>query len=146
VPAQPSPSQPHETRHRCSDALQAAVLIIDDEQPVRETLAEVLSIHGYRVIMASSVEEAEEIKQRVGVEAIQLVISDIHLTPVSQARAGYALAQRWRAMHPALPFILMSGDTTNQDLPDIRTGALRFLLKPFSMEALLDAVREALAG
>jgi DNA-binding NtrC family response regulator len=120
------------------------VLLVDDEEPVRETLAEALRIYGYRVSTAASAQEAEALKQRLGVEGIQLVITDINLTPIPQARAGYVLAQRWRALHPELPFILMSGDPNNLDLPDIRAGTLRFLLKPFRIEVLLDTVREAL--
>jgi DNA-binding NtrC family response regulator len=130
--------------NRGDDIPQATVLIVDDEEAVRETLSEALSFHGYRVISAATDQEAEEIKQRLGVGAIQLVVADIHLTREPQARAGYALAQRWRALHPELPFILMSGDSSNQDLPDIRAGVVRFLVKPFSMTVFLDAVREAL--
>jgi DNA-binding NtrC family response regulator len=113
---------------------------------VRETLTEVLEIHGYRVITAASVEEAEEAKQRLVVEEIQLVIADVHLTPTPQARAGYALAQRWRAMHPRLPFILMSGDSSNEELPDVRAGAMRFLLKPFAINVFIETVRQAIGS
>jgi DNA-binding NtrC family response regulator len=118
--------------------------VVDDEQPVRETLVELLSIHGYRAITAASVENAEEAKQELDIEGIHLVIADIHLTPGSQVRAGYALAQRWRAMHPRLPIILISGDPSNQDLPDVQAGAMQFLLKPFRMEVFLEVIREAL--
>jgi DNA-binding NtrC family response regulator len=111
---------------------------------VRETLVEVLSLQGYRVITAASVEQAEEAKTRLGVDGIQLVITDVHLSPAGQARAGYALAQSWRATQPELPIILISGDPTSEDLPEVRDGSLRFLLKPFPMETLLDAVRGAL--
>ncbi len=129
---------------RGDDVPQATVLIVDDEAAVRETLAEALSFHGYRVLTAATVQEAEDIKERVGVGAIHVVVADIHLTPGPQARAGYALAQRWRATHPELPFILMSGDSSNQDLPDIRSGAVRFLVKPFRIAIFVDAVRDAL--
>ena len=122
---------------------QITVLVVDDEQPVRETLVELLSIYGYRAITAASAEDAEEARQQLD-EGIHLVIADIHLTPGSQPRAGYALAQRWRAMHPGLPIILISGDPSNQDLPDVQAGAMRFLLKPFRMEVFLEVIREAL--
>ena len=130
--------------NRRDDVHQATVLIVDDEEAVRETLSEALSFHGYQILTAATVQEAEDIKQRLGVGAIQVVVADIHLTPGPQARAGYALAQRWRALHPQLPFILMSGDSSNQDLPDIRSGAVRFLVKPFRIALFLDAVRDAL--
>jgi DNA-binding NtrC family response regulator len=107
-------------------------------------LVELLSIHGYRVITAASVGDAEEAKQQLGVEGLHLVITDIHLTPGRQIRAGYALAQRWRAEQPGLPIILVSGDPSNQELPEVRDGSLRFVLKPFRMEVFLEAVREAL--
>jgi DNA-binding NtrC family response regulator len=125
-------------------ASQATVLVVDDEASVRQTIAEVLSLSNYAIIPAASVQEAEEVMQRLGEAGIHLVIVDVHLTSQPQARAGYALAQRWRAMHPGLPVILISGDSRNQDLPDVHSGAMHFLLKPFRMEVLLEAVREAL--
>jgi DNA-binding NtrC family response regulator len=112
--------------------------------PVREALVEVLSTQGYRVLTATSTDEAEATKAQLGVEGIQLLITDVNLLPARQIRAGYALAQRWRVMHPALPIILISGDPGNEDLPEVRDGLLGFLLKPFRMNALLDAVRSAL--
>jgi CheY-like chemotaxis protein len=123
---------------------QPMVLVTDDEEPVRETLVEVLSISGYRVVTAGSVGDAEEAKQQLGVAGIHLVITDIHLTPGRQIRAGYALAQRWRAEQPGLLIILVSGDPSNQELPEVRDGSLRFVLKPFRMEIFPEVVREAL--
>jgi CheY-like chemotaxis protein len=145
-PVPPRRSQPREARRRRGHRPQVTILVVDDAEPVRETLVEALSIQGYGVITAASVEEAEAAKQRLGVEAIHLVIADIHLTPGPQTRAGYALAQRWRAQHPELPVILISGDPSNQDLPEIRAGVLRFLLKPFALDVLLATVQEALRG
>jgi CheY-like chemotaxis protein len=141
-----SPRRPQQRRaqRRRGRRSQITVLVVDDEEPVRETLVEVLSIHGYRVITAASVGEAEDAKQQLGIEGLHLVITDIHLTPGHQVRAGYALAQRWRAEHPGLPVILISGDPSNQDLPEVRDGSFRFLLKPFQMETFLQVVREAL--
>src|SRR5882724_1319347 len=93
-------SPPREARSRRDHRSQTTVLVIDDEEPVRETLVELLSIHGYRTITAASVGEAEEAKQQPGVAGIHLDIADIHLTPGRQIRVGYALAQRWCAQHP----------------------------------------------
>jgi CheY-like chemotaxis protein len=144
VPVSRRRSQPRAARRRRGRRVQPTILVVDDEEPVREALVEMLSIQGYRVITAASVGDAEEAKQRLGVEGIHLVITDVHLTPGRQLRAGYALAQRWRMEQPRLPIILMSGDPSNQDVPEVRDGSLRFLLKPFRMEVFLEVVREAL--
>jgi DNA-binding NtrC family response regulator len=120
------------------------VLIVDDEMGVREILREALSFYGYRIITATTVQEAENALQSLGVAEINLVITDINLTPAQNAHEGYALYQRWSALYPALRFILISGDPDNQELPDVRSGAVRFLAKPFEIDVLREVVRERL--
>jgi two-component system, cell cycle sensor histidine kinase and response regulator CckA len=112
---------------------------------VRETLVEVLTMQGYRVLTAASVEQAEATRTRLSTRGIHLLITDVNLLPAAQARPGYALAQRWHAMHPELPIILMSGDPSNEDLPEVRDGSLGFLLKPFRIDVLIEAVQRALS-
>jgi DNA-binding NtrC family response regulator len=121
------------------------VLIVEDMVEVRETLYEGLSFHSYRVIPAATVQEAEEALQCLRVAEIDLVIADINLTGDPRAREGYALYQRWSAQYPALRFILISGDSRNQELPAIRAGVVRLLVKPFGIDTLLEVVREQLA-
>jgi DNA-binding NtrC family response regulator len=125
-------------------ATHKTVLIVEDERGVRDLLREALSFCGYRVITAATVQEAERALQTLGVAETNLVIADVNLTPVRDAHEGYALYQRWSALYPALRFILMSGDHANQELPAIRSGAVRFLAKPFEIDALFDVVREVL--
>jgi DNA-binding NtrC family response regulator len=120
------------------------VLIVENEAGVREILHEALSFFGYRVITAATAEEAEKTLQSLGVAETNLVITDINLTAAYDAQEGYALYQRWSALYPGLHFILISGDANNEALPDIRSGAVRFLAKPFEIDALLEAVEEAL--
>ena len=105
---------------------------------------EVLSTQGYRVLTAANVEQAEATKTQLGLAGIQLLITDVNLLPATQVRAGYALAQRWLALHPELPIILISGDPSNEDLPEVRDGLLGFLLKPFRMNTLIEVVQRAL--
>jgi DNA-binding NtrC family response regulator len=120
------------------------VLIVDDEMGVLEILHEALSFYGYRIITATTVQEAENALQSLGVAETNLVILDINLTPAQNAQEGYALYQRWSALYPALRFILISGDPHTQELPDIRSGAVRFLAKPFEIDVLFEVVREVL--
>ena len=123
---------------------QNAVLVVDDEIGVRETLDQGLSLHGYRVVTAATVQEAEKALQRLGAAQIDLVITDINLTPAYNAQEGYVLYQRWSALYPTLRFILISGNPNSQELPHIRAGAVRFLAKPFGIDALIEVVREVL--
>jgi DNA-binding NtrC family response regulator len=113
---------------------------------VRETLVELLTMRGYRVVTAESVEQAEATRTRLGSGGIQLLITDVNLMPAAQARAGYAMALHWRAMYPDLPILLISGDPSTAELPEVRAGSFGFLPKPFLMDALLEAVRRALGG
>ena len=122
----------------------ATILVIDDLEGIRDSLAEVLRLRGYEVLTAATEAEAEAVRQRVGLEGLALVITNIRLTRAPQAREGYALLQRWRPLAPHLPFVLISGEPVHQDLPEVRAGAVRLLVKPFPLEALLAVTREAL--
>jgi len=144
VPVLPPRSQRRRGQRRRGRGAQVTIFVVDDEAPVRESLVEVLTMQGYRVITAASVEQAEATRTRLSIGGIHLLITDVNLLPSAQARPGYALAQRWHAMHPELPIILMSGDPSNEDLPEVRDGSLPFLLKPFRMDVLIEAVQRAL--
>src|SRR5688572_29911181 len=119
---------------------QAIILVIDDDQTIQSLLHEALNLRGYQVTTVGTVQEAEDILQQFGAAALGLVITDIQLTANRQAREGYVLYQRWRASYPTLPFLLISGDPSNQTLPAIRTGAVHFMTKPFTMSELLETV------
>ena len=123
----------------------ATILIVEDDTGVRETLVEILRPWGYLVCTAATVAEAEAALRQLGAEGVQLVITDVQLTPDARAHEGYELYQRWTALHPRLPFLLMSGDPRYRDLPAVQAGAVRWLTKPFSPAALLDIIRAALA-
>jgi DNA-binding NtrC family response regulator len=123
---------------------QAIVLIVEDEAGVREFLADALRLQGYQPIPVGTVSEARAARQRFGPGGIDLMIANINLTPDPAARQGYALARRWRAQEPTLPVILISGDPSLEELPEVRDGAMRFLAKPLALDTLLQAVGEAL--
>jgi len=125
-------------------ARQATILLVEDEESVRLALHSFLRRRGYEVIGAGTVEEAEQCITDRGNENIAVIVSDINLHPDSTGREGYKFFQRWTAEYPDLPFILMSGDHTVWDLPAVRSGAVRVLVKPFNVYDLLAAVRSAL--
>jgi DNA-binding NtrC family response regulator len=133
--------QTHQQRGLPSPAL---VLVVDDDETLRELLEKALTIAGYQVLTTASVLEAEMVKQCYSAADLGLVISDIHLTATSRAWEGYELYQRWIAVEPTLPFLLISGDPCSRILPAIQTGAVRFLDKPFSVQTFLSTVQTLL--
>jgi DNA-binding NtrC family response regulator len=122
----------------------ATVLVIDDLESLREGLAEILRLEGYEVLMAASVSEAEAVRERVGLEGLDVVITNFRLTRHLHAREGADLIRRWHAVAPRLPFILMSGDLQPHDVADLPSEGVWYLAKPFSTEVFLATIQEAL--
>lgn len=117
------------------------VLVVDDQQDIRDLLATVLSDHGYRTLLAVDGEDAVEIfKQQA--ENIAVVITDLTMPHIE----GDSLADLLRQYRADLPILFMSG--LNESAA--RHGAMLaktkhpFLLKPFRPIALLDAIHQLL--
>ena len=125
-------------------AERATILLVEDEECVRLPLLYFLQTHGYEVVAVGTVEEAEQCITERGSENISAIVSDINLHPDSRELEGYAFFQRWSAEHLDLPFILISGDHSIWDLPDVRSEAVYFLAKPFDVYDLLAALRSVL--
>ena len=139
--------QGHAERRGGSDAgsSRPTILVVDDNPAVRQLLREALHLHGYHVIDAAAAQQADELLQRLGPDPIALVITDIHLTDDPAGQEGYDLYQRWVAARPTLHFLLISGDPGSRALQAVRSGAVRFLIKPFTIDELFGVVR-ALIG
>jgi two-component system, NtrC family, nitrogen regulation response regulator NtrX len=120
------------------------VLVIDDLEDLREVLSEILSHEGYRVLTASSIREAEAVRERVGLAALGVVITNLRLTRHPDAREGADLIQRWHAVEPTLPFILISGDLHPHDMANLPVKVVWYLAKPFETQVFLDTIQEAL--
>lgn len=117
------------------------VLIVEDEDSLRETLCRYLTHVGYDVIAASSGYEAIE----VGFDAKpDVLIADWMLKDCIH---GLHVSEVFHALHPKLNTILITGFPSRDLLEESdRCGISRLLEKPFGLEELQDAVRFALAG
>jgi len=116
------------------------VLLIEDAEPLRDMVQEILEADGYRVIAAEHAERGIEVaSSHAG--PIALVITDV----VMPGMSGPAAAERLRALRPEIRVLFMSGYT---DAAIGRQGVLdretHFIQKPFSADALLRKVREVL--
>jgi DNA-binding NtrC family response regulator len=121
------------------------VLVIDDLGGVRDSLADLLRHHGYQVLTAGSGAEAEAVRARQGLDRLDVVITNLRLTRLPHAREGADLIQRWHELAPRLPFILISADLRPHELPDLPTGMVWYVAKPFTIAEILATVQEALS-
>jgi len=114
---------------------------VEDEASVRAIAREMLVASGYTVLEAATGPEALAVAQRAK-QPIDLVITDVVLPGMS----GGELADRLRAARPALRVLFTSG---HSDEAIGRHGVSRtdraFLQKPFTYEAFVAKVREALS-
>ncbi|MGL4461747.1 MAG: response regulator [Planctomycetia bacterium] len=116
------------------------VLLVEDEPMVMEMTAFVLQQNGYEVLTASNGMEAIAVVERWA-RPIELLLTDLVLPRMS----GRELAARLNQLKPDLKVLFMSGYTEVEVLQKgLEAGAVDFLAKPFSLEALTLKVREIL--
>ena len=115
------------------------ILLVEDEEAVREAAAEYLTLRGYTVMQAENGIAALQIAQRFQ-GGIDLVISDV----VMPGMGGPELASRLRPLRPQTRVLYVSGYTEATALQ--RNGApdFDFLQKPFTLNALGRKARELL--
>ncbi len=115
------------------------VLLVEDEEAVREGITALLEIMGYEVMALSSGEQALGLPDQ---PAPSLVLCDATLTGMSGTTLRDSLHLRW----PAVPFVLMSGHLEGALRSRTGEGGCYFLQKPFEMDDLANRLDEALAG
>jgi len=117
------------------------ILLVEDEQGVRNLAALVLQNAGYKIHVCSGAEEAKAVfaKER---DRIDLLFSDIVLI----GQNGIDLALDLRKQKPTLPCLLCSG-YANETVPweSLQKEGFHFLPKPYPVAKLMAAVAEALA-
>jgi len=116
------------------------ILLVEDEAMVRAVAERALARQGYTVVTATNGEEGLEILE-AGRERIDLVISDV----VMPTMDGPTMARAAREKRPDLPIIFMSGYAEEQLRKSIDLDNIGFLPKPFSVQQIGQAAREALA-
>jgi len=116
------------------------ILMAEDNPMLREFISRMLRDNGYRVLEATSGEEAIQIAQKTP-DTIHLLLTDI----VMPQKNGKEAAEAIQAKRPAIKLIFMSGYTDNVAI--IRndlTPTAPFLQKPFTARDLLVAIRQVL--
>jgi diguanylate cyclase (GGDEF)-like protein len=114
------------------------ILVVDDEEPVRSTVTELLRYLGFGAQPAASGEEAVEKLKR---EAYTFLLTDIRMPGMD----GIELIRRVKKEIPDLCCIAMTGYTQNYTYVDvINAGASDFIKKPVAIEELEAKIRRTI--
>src|SRR5579864_7359933 len=115
------------------------ILVVDDEEPIREVVTSMLGSAGYKCQQAGSGKEALAILDSGG--QFELILSDLMMAELD----GIGLLERTKERYPDMPVVMVTAvHDISVALAAIRNGAYDYLLKPFEREQLLATVSRAL--
>ncbi len=115
----------------------AEILIVDDDDVIRETLCELLS----QDHTCQAADTAEEALAKLESQPFDVVLTDVSMPGLS----GLDLMNRVVQLYPGTPVIVISGLSDEEQAQNlIGRGAFDYLLKPFRLEMVEDSVKRAL--
>jgi putative nucleotidyltransferase with HDIG domain len=115
------------------------ILVVDDEEAIREIVASMLTSAGYSCQQAGSGMEALGVLNSN--ETFELMLSDLMMADLD----GIGLLERTKEKYPDMPVVMVTAvHDISVALQALRNGAYDYLLKPFEREQLLATVSRAL--
>jgi DNA-binding NtrC family response regulator len=115
-----------------------SILVIDDEENLRHTLALILERHGYSVNTAADVQQARECMQA---NSFNLVFLDLKMP----GENGLNLLPELHRGYPGMPVLVLTAhDKLDAALEAIQGGARDYLLKPVDPTVIIQRVKEVL--
>jgi len=115
------------------------ILLIEDNQAIRESAAELLSLDGYDVLEAASGESA---LQMIQTQNPDLIICDI----VMSGMDGYDVYAYLKKTNNAVPFIFSTAKAEKRDRQKaMDMGVIHYLAKPFDENELISCIEECLS-
>lgn len=116
------------------------ILTIDDEENIRNGLADNFELEGYEVKQAASGKEGLQLIEKGDID---LVITDLRMDGIS----GQEVVNQVTSKYPGLPIIVLTGHGSIEDATSaIKMGAYDFLTKPLDLTHLNKIVKNALQG
>jgi nitrogen-specific signal transduction histidine kinase len=116
------------------------ILLVDDEKDVRETVRDLLTGLGYKVLEAQTPEKALELYIQ-NMDAIALIILDMVMPKMS----GVEVFDKIRQVNPTAKILLFSGYSLNEQAERImQKGCNGFIQKPVNLVQLSNKIREVL--
>jgi DNA-binding response OmpR family regulator len=128
----------YQSDQSCSDAFKSRILIVDDEEYVRNFLKDALEVHPYSIKLAVDANDAMEILKE---NEFELILSDINLPGMS----GLELLSFCKTTYKTTEVILITGDPElDGAVESIKHGAFDYLSKPILPAKLYERVAAAL--
>jgi two-component system response regulator MprA len=114
-----------------------AILVVDDDQAVRDSLRRALALQGYEVELAADGEEAL-FKIRTNPNGTDLLVVDVLMPRLD----GLELTRKLRADGSEVPILMLTArDQVADRVEGLEAGADDYLVKPFALEELVARVR-----
>ncbi len=114
------------------------VLIVDDEEQMRDLLTKVLDRNGYQVSAAGDGEQALALLEK---EPVDLVVTDVRMPGVSGLEALKAIKE----LNPEIVVIIMTAfGSIDQAVQAVKEGAYDYINKPFKIDEMLLTIEKAL--
>ena len=113
---------------------QPAILVVEDDLPLREALCDTLELAGYNTAGADNGLSA---LQLLGNRKFSMVVSDVQMQPMD----GHALLKNIKSQYPQLPVLLMTAyGSIQKAVAAMHDGAIDYLVKPFAAHVLVETV------
>ncbi len=121
-----------------NDGEERAVLVIEDEENLRDIIQSVLHAESYNVILAETAHEGIDLF-RAEKHLVELVILDFNLPDAN----GLSVLRQLQAIDTNVKVLLTSGFDFNNSIQEaLNNGAMHFMRKPFNRQDILDSVRK----
>jgi DNA-binding NtrC family response regulator len=118
--------------------LNESILVVDDDTELRKVLSSILSEEGYSVKTVENGKQAIEVSEK---KRFDLALIDIKLPDME----GTELLHRLKEKHPHIVTVIITGFPTIQNaMGAVNEGADGYILKPFEIRKLLEAIRKHL--
>jgi len=112
------------------------ILVVEDDEGLREALIDTLKLSGYQCVEAESGEDALLTLKE---QSVDLVVSDVQMGGMSGLTLLNSIKRNW----PNLPVLIMTAyGTINDAVQAMRDGACNYMAKPFAPEVLLNMVNQ----
>src|SRR5579859_173233 len=119
------------------EAVPMSILIVDDEQTVRETCAAVAAQSGMKTIAVATAEEALDVLEH---SAVDILLTDLKLPRAT----GVELLKLVHDMHPEVAVVVLTQYGTIESALEVtRLGAIDYVTKPFRIEELRSRLERA---